>query len=153
MLRILGRSFSFKVPRDRVELLYSRASGAGGQNIAASNSKVQIRFELAQADWLSASVRAELAKHFGRVVVLACQESRSCKQNENLCFAKLSELITKTEEAVDLSRKTVHYTSFTDWIRSIRTDKQMLRHKTQREASKRRHAQSRRHRLVDSFVD
>ncbi len=133
---------SINIPKDRVQLLYSRASGPGGQNIAASNSKVQLRFEVDSADWLPPEVRGELARRFGRVVVLAAQESRSCKVNEKNCFSKLTELIEKTKAY--LSQPRTQYASFDAWLSSVRTDKQISRHKAIREQSKRRDAKLRR---------
>jgi protein subunit release factor B len=138
---------SFQIPRDRIELLYSRASGPGGQNIAASNSKVQLKFEIAKADWLSAEIRDVLAKQYGRVLVVVSQESRSCKQNEKICFSKLQDLLEQTEAFI--KRPRTQFTSFEDWIKSVHTQKQVQRHKRLREEGKRVNAALRRNQRVE----
>ena len=146
MLRSYRLLSNILIPRERVELLYSRASGPGGQNIAASNSKVQLRFEIAQADWIPDSVRAQLAKHYGRVLVIASQESRSCQVNEKNCFSKLTALLQQTSDF--LSQPKSQFASFDAWLTAVRTDKQITRYKSIREQGKRRDATLRRNTQV-----
>lgn len=134
------------IPKERVELLRSRASGPGGQNIAASNSKVQLRFELESADWIPEHVRNELAKYYGRTLVIVSQESRSCRENENLCFMKLRKTLEKTENK--LKRPPRKFDNLAKWIESVRTEKQIQRHKEKREEYKRKDAERRKAKML-----
>jgi peptidyl-tRNA hydrolase ICT1 len=147
MLRCTSRFFTIEIPKNRVELLYSRASGPGGQNIAASNAKVQLKFEIAKADWLPEVVRVQLSKHYGRVLVIASQESRSCRANEKMCFAKLKELVEKTENFLNIPKR--DFDSFDAWLKSVRTEKQIFRHKARREESKRNDSSVRKNKRVE----
>ncbi len=48
------------VPEDRLRITFSRSSGAGGQNVNKVNTKVEVRFNLNEADWLESDVRERL---------------------------------------------------------------------------------------------
>ena len=42
-------------------MTYSRSSGPGGQNVNKINSKVDLRFHLASAEWLSSELKEKVA--------------------------------------------------------------------------------------------
>uniref|UniRef100_A0A8D2GFZ0 Large ribosomal subunit protein mL62 n=1 Tax=Theropithecus gelada TaxID=9565 RepID=A0A8D2GFZ0_THEGE len=46
---------------DRLTISYCRSSGPGGQNVNKVNSKVEVRFHLATADWIAEPVRQKIA--------------------------------------------------------------------------------------------
>lgn len=48
-------------PPDQVQVTYSRSSGPGGQNVNRINTKVDLRFHLASADWLSPELKEKVA--------------------------------------------------------------------------------------------
>ncbi|KAH8410651.1 hypothetical protein KR009_009871 [Drosophila setifemur] len=57
-----GNKFSGFIPIDKLEITYSRSSGPGGQHVNTVNTKVDVRFKLAEADWIPEQTRLELLK-------------------------------------------------------------------------------------------
>ena len=87
------------IPRDRLDVRFSRSSGPGGQGVNRTESKVEMRFVLADADWLSAYARERLRLlHPGMIngedeLIVNSQETRSQKDNYEICLEKLSAMI------------------------------------------------------------
>lgn len=50
-------NFSGFIPMDKLDITYSRSSGPGGQNVDKVNTKVDLRFHVASAEWLSQDIR------------------------------------------------------------------------------------------------
>ena len=125
-----------KIPKEKIELIRSRASGPGGQNINASHSRVQLKFDLSSADWLSAEIKTELSRTFGKSVVVSCQDSRSWIDNEKTAFSQLQHSIDSTEQRLNEPQQ--GFESFQDYIQSVRTDKQIESYKKRQRDSKRR---------------
>jgi ribosome-associated protein len=89
------------VPRERVDVAFSRSGGPGGQNVNKTSTKAEVRFVLADADWIAPEVRARIAaKLAARLtkageIVTASERHRSQKENLEECFAKLSALLNE----------------------------------------------------------
>lgn len=47
---------------DKLEITYSRSSGPGGQHVNTVNTKVDVRFKLAEAQWIPEKTREKLIK-------------------------------------------------------------------------------------------
>lgn len=77
----------------------SRSSGAGGQNVNKVNTKVTLRWDLAQSAMASTEQKEVLRKKLANrlttegVLVLTAQESRSQLQNKEDVLAKLDHLL------------------------------------------------------------
>ncbi len=90
-----------EIPRDKVEVAFSRSGGPGGQNVNKTSTKAEVRFVLATAEWLRPEARAVLAEKLaGRItndgeLITASEKHRSQKENLEECFAKLSALLTE----------------------------------------------------------
>ncbi|XP_062132655.1 large ribosomal subunit protein mL62 [Drosophila sulfurigaster albostrigata] len=55
-----GDKFTGYIPMDKLEISYSRSSGPGGQHVNTVNTKVDIRFKLAEAEWIPTKTREKL---------------------------------------------------------------------------------------------
>ncbi|MPC22441.1 Peptidyl-tRNA hydrolase ICT1, mitochondrial [Portunus trituberculatus] len=84
---------------DKVQLTYSRSSGPGGQNVNRINTKVDLRFHLASAEWLSPELKEKLAtKHKTSItsngfLVIRSDKTRSQQLNVAEAMDKLRHLI------------------------------------------------------------
>ncbi|XP_034474548.1 peptidyl-tRNA hydrolase ICT1, mitochondrial [Drosophila innubila] len=52
--------FNGYIPMDKLEITYSRSSGPGGQHVNTVNTKVDLRFKLAEAEWIPQKTRQKL---------------------------------------------------------------------------------------------
>ncbi len=83
------------VPEDRLSISFSRSSGAGGQNVNKVNTKVEVRFNLNEADWLENEVRERLrTQQASRLtrngdIVFTSQEHRTQLLNKATAIAKV----------------------------------------------------------------
>lgn len=87
------------VPRSKIDAAYTRSSGPGGQNVNKVNTKVELRFTVADADWLPDEVRDRLADEqrnrmnkAGELIVTA-SESRTQAGNMDLAIRKLQSMV------------------------------------------------------------
>lgn len=55
-----GDKFNGYIPMDKLEITYSRSSGPGGQHVNTVNTKVDVRFKLAEAQWIPEQTRQKL---------------------------------------------------------------------------------------------
>ncbi|XP_955421.1 uncharacterized protein TA17965 [Theileria annulata] len=53
----LRRFFSVNIPLKKLQVTTSRSSGPGGQSVNKSETKVQIRFNVQSADWLTEDLK------------------------------------------------------------------------------------------------
>ena len=60
---IVVRPKDIVIPLDKVSFAYARSAGPGGQNVNKLNTKAEIRFNVSEADWLPAEVRARLQQY------------------------------------------------------------------------------------------
>jgi len=87
------------IPVDRLTIRYSRASGPGGQHVNKVSTRVEVRFVLAEADWIPEVARrriqARLASQLTRDGELIVTSDRYRQQSRNLadCLNKLSALL------------------------------------------------------------
>ncbi|EMD31296.1 CsMn35 [Gelatoporia subvermispora B] len=97
---------SWYMPRNLVEVSYSRSSGPGGQNVNKVNTKVTIRCPV-NSEWIPPWVREHLRTRSGYYVasddtlLMHCQTHRSQVTNLKSCIRKLQRIIIA---AVDHTR-------------------------------------------------
>lgn len=89
------------IPRWRLDTRTSRSSGPGGQGVNKTESKVEIRFKIEDADWIPFTARERLKKIAASYItldgelILSSQVHRSQQQNYNTCLEKLAQLLEK----------------------------------------------------------
>ncbi|NXQ32982.1 ICT1 hydrolase, partial [Alaudala cheleensis] len=89
---------------DRLTVSYSRSSGPGGQNVNKVNSKAEVRFHLASADWIPEAVRQKMAlMHRNKInqageLIVTSQESRYQMRNLAICLEKIRTMVTEAIE-------------------------------------------------------
>ncbi|NXR08489.1 ICT1 hydrolase, partial [Semnornis frantzii] len=100
---------------DRVTVTYSRSSGPGGQNVNKVNSKAEIRFHLASADWIPEATREKMASmHRNKInrageLIVKSEESRYQMRNLAVCLEKIRTMVTEaTEQPKVVSKETTH---------------------------------------------
>ena len=90
-----------KVPREKLQIGFSRSSGPGGQNVNKVSTRTEIRFLLEAADWLPAAVRRRLADLYPRRLnrdgefIVVSSRYRSQGRNFEDCIEKLEGLIER----------------------------------------------------------
>ncbi|NXW77203.1 ICT1 hydrolase, partial [Hirundo rustica] len=90
--------------RARLTVSYSRSSGPGGQNVNKVNSKAEVRFHLASADWIPEAVRQKMAlMHRNKInrageLIVTSEESRYQMRNLAICLEKIQTLVTEAIE-------------------------------------------------------
>jgi ribosome-associated protein len=79
----------------------SRSSGPGGQNVNKVSSKVELRFNVADSQWLSEEEKSIIADKLGNKInsqnelVLVSQKDRSQLKNKEIVIEKFHTLLVK----------------------------------------------------------
>lgn len=90
-----------KIPREELEISFSRSSGPGGQNVNKVATRVEVRFHLESAAWIAPATRVRLAalhpRRLNREGEFIVVSSRFRSQGRNIedCIEKLEELLEK----------------------------------------------------------
>jgi protein subunit release factor B len=137
MLNGLKSIFRSKVniPTSRIEKLFSRGSGNGGQNLHASHSRCQIKFDINAADWIPIRVKHIFLQQFGKfvtskgIVVITREDTRSPSDNEKLAIKELQTMLDKSEALSLIERDDVQYETELERIKSTKTESQVARYK------------------------
>ena len=53
-----------EIPLDKIEFKACRSSGPGGQNVNKLNTKVEVRFNITEADWIPNEVKERLVQYY-----------------------------------------------------------------------------------------
>uniref|UniRef100_A0A8C4JWD1 Large ribosomal subunit protein mL62 n=1 Tax=Dromaius novaehollandiae TaxID=8790 RepID=A0A8C4JWD1_DRONO len=98
---------------DRLTISYCRSSGPGGQNVNKVNTKAEVRFHLASADWIPEDVRQKMAlMHRNKInrageLIVNSEESRYQMKNLAICLEKIKVMVTEaTEKPKVVSKET-----------------------------------------------
>ena len=90
-----ARGFVYPFPKKSIIVKTVRSSGPGGQNRDKRESKVQIKVNISQADWVSERTKNSLAKVLDKSghLNLSDETSRSQSNNKIECLNKLYRLL------------------------------------------------------------
>jgi ribosome-associated protein len=101
------------IPRSEFELAFARSSGPGGQNVNKVNSKVQLRWAVAQSPSLPPDVRERFLARFasrlvgeGRELLVVSQRHRDQAKNVEDCLDKLREMVAAVATPPKIRRPT-----------------------------------------------
>jgi ribosome-associated protein len=86
---LLRVSRSCAISPDELEWRFTASGGPGGQHANTSNTKVEVRFDVASSPSLGPRQRARLLERFGPVVRATASERRSQHQNRELALERL----------------------------------------------------------------
>ncbi|VDO20932.1 unnamed protein product [Haemonchus placei] len=102
-----GAKFNGVIPTETIEKRYVLSSGPGGQNIQKNATKVEIRFNLSKANWLSEELKRGLAERLANRInskgELIIDSERTRERHLNLadCFDKLRSTIYDVERKMN----------------------------------------------------
>ncbi|XP_067403618.1 large ribosomal subunit protein mL62 [Emydura macquarii macquarii] len=101
------------IPMDCLSISYCRSSGPGGQNVNKVNSKAEVRFHLASADWIAEDVRQKIAVlHRNKInklgeLIVNSEVSRYQMKNLADCLQKIRDMIKEaTQKSSVVSKET-----------------------------------------------
>ncbi len=80
---------SCAIAPDELEWRFTASGGPGGQHANTSNTKVELRFDVATSPSLGPRQRARLLERLGPVVRVTASERRSQHQNRELALERL----------------------------------------------------------------
>ncbi|XP_046937395.1 peptidyl-tRNA hydrolase ICT1, mitochondrial [Lynx rufus] len=99
------------IPLDRLTISYCRSSGPGGQNVNKVNSKAEVRFHLATAEWIPEPARQKMAiTHKNKInksgeLILTSECSRYQFRNLADCLQKIRDMIAEASQPAKESSK------------------------------------------------
>ena len=83
-------SRSCRIPLDELEWRFSASGGPGGQHANTSNTKAEVRFEVATSPSLGPRQRARLLERLGPMVRVVASDERSQARNRDLALERLA---------------------------------------------------------------
>lgn len=86
---VLRISRSCAIALDELEWRFSASGGPGGQHANTSNTKAEVRLNLAESPSLGPRQRERLVEALGETVRVVATDSRSQHQNRELALARL----------------------------------------------------------------
>src|SRR5215475_7472619 len=84
---------SVSIPRDEVELRFSRSSGPGGQHAQKSDTRVEAVFDVDASSALSEAQKRRVVAKAGPVLRAVAQDERSQWRNRELAVERLVEAL------------------------------------------------------------
>ena len=102
MAGVLRVTSSCAIPLDELEWRFSGAGGPGGQHVNTSNTRAEVRFDVAGSPSLGPRQRARLVERLGPSVRVVAADTRSQARNRELALERLR---TRLAEALRVERR------------------------------------------------
>jgi len=83
-------SRSCRIPLDELTWRFDASGGPGGQHANTSNTRAEVRFDVAGSPSLGPRQRARLLERLGPVVRVAASDQRSQSRNRDLALERLA---------------------------------------------------------------
>ncbi|XP_064323150.1 large ribosomal subunit protein mL62 isoform X2 [Phalacrocorax carbo] len=102
---------TLNIPLARLTVSYCRSSGPGGQHVNKVNTKAEVRFHLASADWIPEAVRQKMASmHRNKInrageLIVNSEESRYQMRNLAICLEKIRTMVAEATEKPEVESK------------------------------------------------
>src|SRR5216117_1727349 len=93
---------SVSIPRDEIELRFSRSSGPGGQHAQKSETRVEATFDVESSGALTDVQKRRVLARAGPVIRAVAQDERSQARNRELATERLVESL---RDALRVQRK------------------------------------------------
>ncbi|MBV8960123.1 MAG: aminoacyl-tRNA hydrolase [Actinobacteria bacterium] len=90
------------IPLDELEWRFTGSGGPGGQHANTSNTRAEVRFDVANSPSLGPRQRARLLERLGPVVRVAASDERSQARNRALALERLR---SRLAEALRVERE------------------------------------------------
>lgn len=128
------------IPINKIDASFSRSSGAGGQSVNKVNSKVELRFNVNGAEWLTKQIKDRLYELYPNKIntegefFLTSQEHRTQEKNKKEAYKKLQDIINIAsipvkereikpfEESEELEEKRLKSKKVRSDVKSMRRD-------------------------------
>jgi len=81
---------SCRIPLEELEWRFSASGGPGGQHANTSNTKAEVRFDVAGSPSLGPRQRARLLERLGPLVRVVASDERSQARNRDLALERLA---------------------------------------------------------------
>jgi ribosome-associated protein len=88
---VLRVNRSLRIPLDELEWRFTPSGGPGGQHANRSNTRAEVRFDIARSPSLGPRQRARLIDRFGPTVRVAVDDERSQTRNRAIAQQRLAE--------------------------------------------------------------
>jgi ribosome-associated protein len=92
---VLRVTRSCAIPLDELEWRFTASGGPGGQHANTSNTRAEVRFDVAASPSLGPRQRARLLERLGPVVRVVASDRRSQAQNRALALERLRERLAE----------------------------------------------------------
>lgn len=83
------------IPQGELVWRFSASGGPGGQHVNTSNTRAEVRFDIAGSQSLSPGVRARLVERLGDSVAVAASDRRSQARNRELALERLAQRLAE----------------------------------------------------------
>jgi ribosome-associated protein len=87
---VLRVNRSLRIPLDELEWRFTPSGGPGGQHANRSNTRAEVRFDIAGSPSLGPRQRARLLERFGPTVRVAVDDERSQTRNRAIAQQRLA---------------------------------------------------------------